>query len=101
MITFVLFNMKLFGSMMNEAGKFGSDVGNKYKAVTGISMGIWCAYPVMYWLCEVTRTLTTDMEIIVYAILDVVDMWGGDAYGYGYGYGYGYSSRRLSEARQL
>merc|ERR1719405_273470 len=31
MVTFVLFNQKLFGSMSAEAGKFGSDVAGKYK----------------------------------------------------------------------
>jgi len=71
MITFIGFNFKLFGAMMDQASKLGDGVAGKYKAVTALTMGIWCAYPVMYWLCEVTRTLSTGSEVMLYAVLDV------------------------------
>jgi bacteriorhodopsin len=71
LITFALFNQKLFGAMMDNSSKMGSDVSGKYKAVTGVTMAIWCAYPVMYYLCEVTRTLSITQEILVYVVLDV------------------------------
>merc|ERR1712050_617803 len=47
MITFVAFNMKLFGAMMAQAGNLGADVAKKYSTVTTLTMGIWCAYPVL------------------------------------------------------
>jgi bacteriorhodopsin len=72
MVTFIGFNAKLFGSMMANASSLGDDVSGKYKAVTTLTMGIWCAYPVMYWLCEVTGALSTGTEVFLYAILDVV-----------------------------
>jgi bacteriorhodopsin len=72
MVTFVGFNAKLFGSMMANAAALGADVSGKYKAVTTLTMGIWCAYPVMYLLCEVTGALGVGAEVFLYAILDVV-----------------------------
>merc|ERR1711963_780440 len=46
MVTFVMFNQKLFGSMMTKASSLGSEVAAKYNSVTTITMGVWCAYPV-------------------------------------------------------
>lgn len=71
MITFVLFLMKLFGSMATQAGKISSDVEAKYKTVCTLAMGVWCAYPIMYFLCEITNILSESMEVLLYAILDV------------------------------
>jgi len=72
MITFVAFNMKLFGAMMAQAGNLGADVAKKYSTVTTLTMGIWCAYPVMYVLCEITGILPEGIEVCAYAVLDVI-----------------------------
>jgi bacteriorhodopsin len=71
MVTFVMFNQKLFGTMMNQASKLGDNVGSKYKGVCTMAMLIWCAYPVMYYLCEVTGILGEAAEVMAYAVLDV------------------------------
>merc|ERR1712186_79577 len=63
MITFVAFNMKLFGAMMAQASNLGADVAKKYSTVTTLTMGIWCAYPVMYVLCEITGMLPESTEV--------------------------------------
>merc|ERR1712045_681277 len=72
MVTFVGFNAKLFGSVMAKAAALGDDVSGKYKVVTTLTMGIWCAYPVMYLLCEVTGVLGVVAEVLLYAISDVI-----------------------------
>merc|ERR1719420_1855441 len=71
MIAFVLFLQKLFGSMMQNAGELGPDVAGKYKTVTTLTMGVWCAYPIMYFLCEMTGMIDQTNEVILYVILDV------------------------------
>jgi len=71
MVTFIMFNQKLFGAMMSKAKSLGSEVGKKYNTVTTTTMGVWCAYPVMYLLAEVMHVLTLQQEVLLYACLDV------------------------------
>merc|ERR1711948_194582 len=72
MVTFVMFNAKLFGSMASQAESLGGDVRAKYMLVTTFAMLLWCAYPVMFYYCELTHSLGIKQEIVVYAILDVL-----------------------------
>merc|ERR1719408_659657 len=62
MITFVMFNAKLFGAMMSKASSLGADVAGKYKTVTTVTMATWCAYPVMYILCEIAHVMHPELE---------------------------------------
>merc|ERR1719240_2220787 len=71
MVTFAAFNMKLFGSMSAAAANLGAGVKGTYTTVAGGTMALWAAYPIMFFLCELTRTLSTEQEVLVYAILDV------------------------------
>ena len=71
MITFIMFNAKLFGAMMSKASTLGADVSAKYKTVTTVTMLTWCAYPVMYVLCEIAHVMHPELEVTCYAVLDV------------------------------
>merc|ERR1712139_658908 len=67
MATFAAFIQKLFTyAPTNE----------HYQKVMKLTMGIWCAYPVMFILCELTKTLTTEGEVWAYMILDVAAKCG-------------------------
>merc|ERR1712232_156469 len=76
MVTFVMFNAKLFGAMMSKAKQFGDAVASKYTTVTALTMAIWCAYPAMYLACEVYRMLPIEMEVMLYVVLDVAAKCG-------------------------
>jgi bacteriorhodopsin len=69
MVTFVAFIHKLLG--LGDAKDIGEARVAHYKKVMMITMGIWCAYPVMFLLCEMTKTVPTDIEVWLYMILDV------------------------------
>jgi bacteriorhodopsin len=71
MVTFVMFNAQLFGTMLTKAGELGADVQNKYKLVTAFAMGLWWAYPILFYFFELTHTFGVETEIWCYAILDV------------------------------
>merc|ERR1719231_1781226 len=76
MVTFVAFIHKLLSlGNAKDIGEDGKEIGEArvahYKKVMMITMGIWCAYPVMYLLCEMTKTVPTDIEVWLYMILDV------------------------------
>jgi bacteriorhodopsin len=67
MLTFAAFIQKLFS--------FGE--GNShYKTTMKITMLLWAAYPVMYILCELTKTFTSEAEVWAYMILDVAAKCG-------------------------
>jgi bacteriorhodopsin len=72
MITFVMFNCKLFGSMLAKAGDLGTEVQDKYKLVTCFAMGLWWAYPVLFYCFELTHTFSLATENWCYAVLDVL-----------------------------
>merc|ERR1711976_1118817 len=76
MVTFVMFNAKLFGAMASKAKDLGDAVASKYSTVTSLTMGIWCAYPVMYLICEVFRMVPIETEIMIYVVLDVAAKCG-------------------------
>merc|ERR1719240_179816 len=76
MITFVMFNDKLFGAMASKAKDLGDAVASKYSTVTSLTMGIWCAYPAMYLICEVFRMVPIETEIMIYVVLDVAAKCG-------------------------
>jgi len=76
MITFVLFLGKLFTSMSASAQKLGGKVHSKFMTVAGISMGIWWVYPILFILCEGTNFLSEELEVLTYAIIDVIAKCG-------------------------
>merc|ERR1711976_1080566 len=39
-------------------------------------MGIWCAYPIMFLVCEMTHMVATPVEVWMYCILDVAAKCG-------------------------
>lgn len=65
-LTFVGFIEKLWGLSKNE----------HYQLVMKLTMGIWCAYPVMFVACEMTHSVTTEVEVWLYCILDVAAKCG-------------------------
>jgi len=71
MLTFIAFNYKLFGSMLGKAETLGPGVAGKYKTVVYLTMGVWCFYPVMYQLCEISQAISIQQEVVAYAIVDV------------------------------
>merc|ERR1711976_225176 len=71
MITFVMFNAKLFGAMISKAKELGDAVASKYTTVTSLTMAIWCASPAMYLICEVYRTVPMETESRIYVVFDV------------------------------
>jgi bacteriorhodopsin len=66
MLTFVGFIQKLWGLSKDQ----------HYQLVMKLTMGIWCAYPVMFYLCEMTHSVTTELEVWLYCILDVAAKCG-------------------------
>jgi bacteriorhodopsin len=66
MITFVGFIEKLWG-LSKDA---------HYQLVMKLTMGIWCAYPIMFILCEMTHSVTTELEVWLYCVLDVAAKCG-------------------------
>jgi bacteriorhodopsin len=76
MITFLLFLCKLFTSMSASAQKLGGPVYSKFMTVAGFSMAIWWVYPVLFVLCEGTSFLSEELEVLTYAIIDVIAKCG-------------------------
>merc|ERR1711920_183737 len=50
--------------------------GAHYQTVMKLTMGIWCAYPVMFAVCEMSHMVSTDVEVWMYCILDVAAKCG-------------------------
>jgi bacteriorhodopsin len=67
MATFVAFIHKLWGLAPSN---------DHYNKVMRLTMGIWCAYPIMFVLFEMTRASGTDVEVWSYMILDVAAKCG-------------------------
>merc|ERR1719321_834496 len=47
-----------------------------YQLTMKLTMGIWCAYPVMFLICEMTHLVTTEVEVWLYCVLDVAAKCG-------------------------
>merc|ERR1711870_205717 len=47
-----------------------------YQMVMKLTMGIWCAYPIMFLVCEMTHMVATPVEVWMYCILDVAAKCG-------------------------
>jgi bacteriorhodopsin len=43
-----------------------------YALIANMTLVLWCAYPVMWVLCEGTGAVSDSTEVILYAILDVI-----------------------------
>merc|ERR1719261_1530878 len=50
--------------------------GAHYQSVMKLTMGIWCAYPVMFLVCEMSHMVSSDVEVWMYCVLDVAAKCG-------------------------
>lgn len=62
---------KLFTSLQQQAMSVGGDSKVLYNFVANRTAEIWCMYPVMFALCECTKTFPEEIEVAGYAIADV------------------------------
>eukprot|EP00435_Cladocopium_sp_Y103_P042623 s900_g11.t2 len=62
---------KLFTSLQNQAMTQGGDRKVLYTFVANRTAEIWCMYPVMFALCECTKTFPEEIEVAGYAIADI------------------------------
>merc|ERR1711948_226839 len=53
-----------------------SPCGAHYQSVMKLTMGIWCAYPVMFLVCEMSHMVSSDVEVWMYCVLDVAAKCG-------------------------
>jgi bacteriorhodopsin len=70
---FVL-GMLTFAAFIHQL--FVLDGDDHYKNTMKMTMGIWCAYPIMFLLCEMTHVTTTEVEVWLYCVLDVAAKCG-------------------------
>jgi len=47
-------------------------VAGTYGLVASMTLVLWCAYPIMWALCEGTGILSGEIEVVLYTILDVI-----------------------------
>lgn len=68
-----ILGMATFAAFIQKLCTLGDDSekGKHYRKVMYLTMGIWCAYPVMYLICEMFKIAPTDVEVWLYMILDV------------------------------
>jgi bacteriorhodopsin len=67
LFTFFIFIEKLLSIGKNNA---------HYQGVMKLTMGIWCAYPIMFLVCEMMHVVTTEVEVWMYVVLDVAAKCG-------------------------
>ncbi|OLP83513.1 Sensory rhodopsin-2 [Symbiodinium microadriaticum] len=68
--------LKLFFSLTSKAEKLGGEAEMLFKFVANRTAEIWCIYPVLFALCECTKTLPEEVEVAGYAIADVIAKCG-------------------------
>ncbi|CAE7356820.1 sop2 [Symbiodinium pilosum] len=68
--------LKLFLSLNTRAEKLGGEAELLFKFVANRTAEIWCIYPVLFALCECTKTLPEEIEVAGYAIADVIAKGG-------------------------
>ncbi|CAE7528165.1 sop2 [Symbiodinium sp. CCMP2592] len=68
--------LKLFFSLTTKAEKLGGEAEMLFKFVANRTAEIWCIYPVLFALCECTKTLPEEVEVAGYAIADVIAKCG-------------------------
>eukprot|EP00741_Cyanophora_paradoxa_P002877 tig00000079_g2793.t1 len=62
----------LFGNIRKAAYAKSESVGFTYTYLVFLILGSWIAYPVIWVIGEGTRAVTVDVEILLYAIFDVI-----------------------------
>ncbi|CEM28689.1 unnamed protein product [Vitrella brassicaformis CCMP3155] len=71
MIVFLPIILSLTTSMKEKALSFASDVGARFNQLSVMTVLLWSAYPVVWVIAEGTKVIPVDLEIVLYAILDV------------------------------
>ncbi|CAE7327149.1 sop2 [Symbiodinium pilosum] len=66
----------LFTSLQRAAEERGGDAQRKFKFVATRTVELWCLYPVIFALGELTHTIPEELEIIGYAVADVMAKTG-------------------------
>ncbi|CAK8989580.1 unnamed protein product [Durusdinium trenchii] len=71
LLCFSVVGTKLFTSLQKQANALGGEAQILFNFVANRTAEIWCMYPVMFALCECTKTFPEEIEIAGYAIADV------------------------------
>lgn len=71
LLLFAAVCFKLFTSLQNKAMEQGGDRKVLFTFVANRTAEIWCMYPVMFALCECTKTFPEEIEVAGYAVADV------------------------------
>jgi bacteriorhodopsin len=50
----------------------GANVSRFYTAITGYTLVLWAAYPIVWAISHATHKLSVNSEIVAYAVLDVL-----------------------------
>ncbi|KAI9824351.1 MAG: ion channel activity [Phylliscum demangeonii] len=66
----VLYNVLWVGRM--HARPLGADINRTYLSVAGLTVFLWCLYPIAWGLCEGGNVISPDSEAIFYGILDIL-----------------------------
>eukprot|EP00931_Biecheleriopsis_adriatica_P009576 TRINITY_DN110643_c0_g1_i1.p1 TRINITY_DN110643_c0_g1~~TRINITY_DN110643_c0_g1_i1.p1 ORF type:complete len:243 (+),score=47.71 TRINITY_DN110643_c0_g1_i1:66-794(+) len=75
-MAFVFIVVKLFKDLSKKAQELGGSSEVLFNFVASRTVEIWCAYPVLFALCECTNTLSEEVEVASYAITDVMAKCG-------------------------
>eukprot|EP00127_Corallochytrium_limacisporum_P001708 Clim_evm45s77 gene=Clim_evmTU45s77 len=75
-VFFGLIVVSLFGGMTAKAERFGAEVRDKFSQLSLLTVALWTAYPIVWVLAEGTQIISVDIEIILYAVLDVIAKCG-------------------------
>ncbi|CAJ1446060.1 unnamed protein product [Effrenium voratum] len=76
LLCFAVVAAKLFTSLQKQAEVLGGDAKVLYNFVANRTAEIWCAYPVLFALCECTKTFPEEFEVAGYAVADVLAKCG-------------------------
>ncbi|CAE7217568.1 sop2, partial [Symbiodinium pilosum] len=62
----------LFTVLQRAAEELGGAEQKKFKFVASRTIEVWCLYPVVFTLAEMTNSISQEMEVLGYAILDAI-----------------------------
>eukprot|EP00127_Corallochytrium_limacisporum_P001709 Clim_evm46s77 gene=Clim_evmTU46s77 len=68
--------VSLFSGMSAQAERYGAEVRDKFQQLSILTVALWTAYPVIWVLAEGTHIIPVDLEILLYAVLDIIAKCG-------------------------
>mmetsp|Transcript_22701 Transcript_22701/g.64918 ORF Transcript_22701/g.64918 Transcript_22701/m.64918 type:complete len:368 (-) Transcript_22701:1432-2535(-) len=71
MVVFLPIIQSLVTSMKDKAIKTSPAVADRFNQLSVMTVVLWSAYPVVWVIAEGTKVIPVDLEIVLYAILDV------------------------------